>query len=40
MKTRFNQPKTLSGIETKLDRCLLEITPASTNLKPFQGLKL
>jgi len=37
---RFNQPKTLSGIETCGFVIVAKvIDPASTNPKPFQGLK-
>jgi len=36
---RFNQPKTLSGIETHCPFLSLGNLLASTNLKPFQGLK-
>jgi len=35
----FNQPKTLSGIETDPPRRFCLRAFASTNLKPFQGLK-
>jgi len=35
----FNQPKTLSGIETEKAIANREVLKASTNLKPFQGLK-
>jgi len=37
--TCFNQPKTLSGIETKGLRMEDPDPLASTNPKPFQGLK-
>ena len=37
---RFNQPKTLSGIETDFSNAKGNMKEASTNLKPFQGLKL
>jgi len=37
--TGFNQPKTLSGIETNKYRTIEGGTQASTNPKPFQGLK-
>jgi len=38
--TRFNQPKTLSGIETRrLSSQCPQTSAASTNPKPFQGLK-
>jgi len=38
-RSRFNQPKTLSGIETVQGSLFIPFIRASTNLKPFQGLK-
>jgi len=37
--TGFNQPKTLSGIETEVNDPNVTAIDASTNPKPFQGLK-
>jgi len=41
LRPGFNQPKTLSGIETNIINALemLPLKLASTNPKPFQGLK-